>query len=97
MTKDEYERLVTANTKIEGYGLDVTMHLPCPFCAAPDFMLYKVIDANDALRAGAVCKSCGRGMKGIVQESSAETTIEMVQTCGNDPPEFLPPMRRVNQ
>jgi hypothetical protein len=107
-SREEYEERFHANQKITGFGLDTTMHMPCPFCAAPDFMVYRVIDTETApdfmvyrvidtetaLVEGAVCSECKRG---AAIEFSVNTPsnkqFEMVQTSGEPAPDWLPPMR----
>lgn len=102
--KDEYLALFNENTVIEGFGLDVTMRQPCPFCASPDFLALRPTDGilNDApnidaqMSADTTCESCGRSAKAIVKRDENGVSFEVVQTGGDDPPEWLtPPMRRV--
>lgn len=96
MTKDEYEKRFAENQVIEGYGLETTVHLPCPFCAAPDFIIHKVVEAEEAYLKGGVCTECGRGAKiEFSVNTPSNKQFEFVQTCGDDPPDYLPPMRRV--
>lgn len=95
MTKEEYEKKFADNQKFSGRGVETTIHMPCPFCAEPDFMIYRVIEVNDFLAHEAVCKHCGRGMKGIVEKGESGVNVEFVQTCGDPAPDFLPPIRRL--
>ena len=91
MTKEDYEKRFGENYRIEGFGLDVTIHSPCPFCAAPDFMDYKILDVRQALQEEHVCAECGRGMKGTVADAvHDEVTVQVHQTQGEDPPPFIP-------
>lgn len=87
-----------ANQKIEGFGIDkVTIHVPCPFCAEPDFMLYTILEVEKALEAGATCKHCNRGSKAIIHRENGGMSFEMVQTCGDEPSDWLvPKMRRID-
>jgi len=91
----EYLERFHANQKLSGYGLDVTVHLPCPFCAAPDFMVYKVIDSEAAMVDGSTCKECSRS---AAMEFSVNTpsqkAFEVVQTGGDDQPDWLEPKMR---
>ena len=94
----EYLRRFFLSQKIEGYGLDTTIHMPCPFCAAPDWLVHKLICTHEALESGATCKECERSAKAVFTETKASgvTAFEMVQTAGPDQPEWLQPkMRRV--
>lgn len=83
--------------RIVGMGLDTGMVLPCPFCAAPDFLTYRILDTREALEKGAVCRECGRGCKAIFTSPQPGATVfEMVQTVGPDQPEWFDvKMRRV--
>ncbi len=95
----EYAERFHANQTITGFGLETTMHLPCPFCAAPDFMVYRVIDAESAMVEGATCSECKRG---AAIEFSVNTPsnkqFELVQTSGDPQPDWLEPKmrRRIN-
>ena len=95
---DEYNKRYFENQKIEGYGIyGVGMRVPCPFCAAPDFIVHKVIETEEAFAKGAVCKECGRGAKAIFARDPSGVSFEIVQTSGPDQPEWLTPkMRRVD-
>lgn len=94
-TLDEYNKKSAANQKIEGQGLgNVFVHMPCPFCAEPDFMTYEVLDVEVRSKEGAVCKHCKRGMKAVFKRSQSGVEFEFVQTEGEDPPSYLPKMRR---
>ena len=94
-TREEWEKRFAENQKISGFGLATSMHMPCPFCAAPDFLTYRIIDTEEALVDGAVCKECNRG---AAIEFSVNTPsnkqFEMVQTSGPDQPVWLDPLMR---
>jgi hypothetical protein len=95
---DEYTARFHQNQRIEGYGLDTTMVMPCPFCAAPDFMRWKILEVESAMHRGGTCKECGRSTKAIFQRSPSGVQFEIVQTGGPDQPEWLAPkMRRVEE
>lgn len=94
---DEYQAAYHAGVEYLGRGIDTGMKVPCPFCCAPDFMSWKVIgegSAEDVMGKGAVCVECGRGVRALYQRSAAGLRFEMVQTVGDDPPSWLPAMRR---
>jgi hypothetical protein len=96
MTREEYDAKYTANTKITGGGLDTAMHMPCPGCAEPDWLIIKVlVDMKEKMAAGAECTHCHRSFRGIYEESPSSTKMELVQTGGDDIPDFLPKIRRV--
>lgn len=89
---EEYFKRFAANQRIEGYGITgVTMSLPCPFCAAADFITYKVIEVEAALKKGATCKECGRTAAAIFKRTPGEVAFNIVQTGGRDQPEWLVP------
>lgn len=92
---EEYCAKFRENQKISGFGADTTIYIPCAFCGEPDFMVHRIIDAVNAYEAGAICKHCGRGARGIITRSRGSVSVEFVQTCGRDAPSWLPPIRRV--
>jgi hypothetical protein len=85
----EFEARFAANQKIDGFGINVTMHMPCPFCAEADFMVYKVIETEDA--TGGTCKACGRSMEIEHTVDGPNRTIRMYQTGGPEQPDWLSP------
>ena len=91
---DEYLQRFHANQRVEGFGLDVRMHVPCPFCAAPDWLVHEVLLTQDAMADGAVCVECGRGAKAVFSAVNGNTFIEIVQTTGMPQPEWLIPRLR---
>lgn len=95
---EEHEVKFGANMKMTGFGLTgVTQHMPCPFCAEPDFSVYRVIDADVAVASNRTCKSCGRSAKCIVTKNGSSQTVELVQTGGEDLPAwYTNPPRRVD-
>lgn len=90
--------LTMQNMRIEGFGLDVVTHAPCPFCAEPDWMKWPIMDPRTPMETGAVCGSCGRGAKAIFDEQPGSIRFELVQTSGPVQPDwFVPKMRHVGQ
>ena len=84
--------------KISGWGVDVTMHMPCPFCAKSDFLVGKVLAIEEALEKGAVCRGCGRGARAVFTRGNGTIRFEIVQTVGPDQPEWMEPkMRRFDK
>lgn len=93
-TPEEYARRFHANQKITGNGIEgVRTHVPCPFCAAPDWLVHGLLEVGTAYAAGATCEECGRTARAIYYEGPSSTAIELVQT-GGDPPEPWAPLRR---
>lgn len=97
---DEYRERFMASHKSSGEGFTLNVHMPCPFCATPDWLVMRVLETEVRLAEGATCGRCGRSARAIVKGGSAEDegmSFEMVQTGGADCPEWLvPPMRRVD-
>ena len=76
--------------KISGYGMDVTVHMPCPFCAAPEWMIFKILEQEEVSSKEHVCKECTRGARMIYTHDGPSTSFEVVQTQGPDSPDFVP-------
>jgi hypothetical protein len=98
-TREDYDRQAMANQRLEGFGLETTMHLSCPFCTAPDFMIYRIISVLDVLTEPHTCSSCARSLQVEVKHHDGGTSMEFVhmefvQTGGPPPPAYLPAMRR---
>lgn len=87
----EYDANMQKNLRTGGEGFDTTMFVPCPFCAAPGWKIFKIVDSQNELPKESVCEFCKRGAKSIVAEGGK--SIEVVQTSGPAQPEWLPPMR----
>lgn len=94
--KEEYLTRYHSNQRYTGFGLETAMVMPCPFCAAPDFLVCRVIDTEKALSEDTKCKECERSAKYIFQRNAIGVTFEIVQTGGPDQPDwFTPKMRRI--
>jgi hypothetical protein len=93
----EYNRRFALNQEITGFGITgVEQHTPCPFCAAPDFMVHKILETEEAFSKGAECRECGRSAKALFDRSTGGVRFEIVQTGGPEQPDWLvPKMRRV--
>jgi hypothetical protein len=73
-----------------GFGAATTMNLPCPFCAAPGFAAYKVLQVKEEMAKEHVCTECGRGAKAIfTPQNDGGLHFEIVQTRGDDPPDWM--------
>lgn len=94
-TEDEYNRRFRANTEYFGIGIETGMTVPCPFCAAANFVSYKIIEVELTLSEEHICRECKRGSKSIFSTIDGSKSFEMVQTCGPDPAGWMPKMRRV--
>lgn len=87
---DEYNARYNANTRIEGFGLEVKTHSPCIFCGAPDWQIWPIADPHSAMRVDTKCEECGRSGKAIIQRTDNMTIAEWVQTGGPDMPAWYP-------
>lgn len=93
---DEYRERFWRNNRVEGFGMDVSVIVPCPFCSAPGFMTYKILEVEEEMVKPHTCEECGRGAKAVVERSEGEVAFEIVQTSGPDQPDWLEPkMRRL--
>ncbi|MCK1670345.1 hypothetical protein [Bradyrhizobium sp. 150] len=91
----EYARLSERNAKVGGSGLDTYMEPACPFCAAPKFARWSIVDMEGTASKEATCTNCGRSAKLIFTRGSQnEVSFEVVQTGGPDQPDWLQPKMR---
>jgi len=92
----EYEELYHNNLYITGFGpANVTNHYPCPFCAAPEWSVSKVIHTEEDMVQEHTCKECGRSGKFVFTiYQPNHKAFEFVQTGGDDPPSWLVPAPR---
>jgi hypothetical protein len=80
------------NERISGFGIEkATVHMPCPFCAATDFLVYRIIDVHEALAKGATCKECKRSLGADQVGREGCVTVSFYQSGGPDQPEWLEP------
>ena len=96
-----YDRLYNERSECVGFGAETGMRVPCPFCCHPNFQEWKIwpdhpLHVETVLAKDAECPNCGRGIKALFTRSDSGVQFEMVQTCGDDPPSYLPAMRRVD-
>lgn len=94
-----YVKRFHANEYLTGHGESTTTHCPCPFCGAIDWLAMPILKTKEALSTGATCGECGRSAKAIFDPIKPhEIKYVMVQTGGDDPPDWLvPKMRRVER
>lgn len=102
-TREEYEARFAANQVVDGFGLDVHMVTPCPFCAAPGWATWypagelagkPSIDAQ--MEQNQTCRECGRSARAIITRTAGGVSAEFVQTGGPPSPAWLdPPPRRI--
>lgn len=95
---EELNALTTANVGYEGFGPKTTLVMPCPFCAAPGSLRSRVLHAEEDMGKGGDCQTCGRSWRAEFTRQAGGTAFEIVQTGGDDPPDwFQPKMRRVDR
>ncbi len=95
-SREEFERLFQEQSVIAGFGVDVAMSQPCPFCAAPGFIDMHVLEVKETLTSrDFTCTGCGLAVRFLVTENGANVVIEMVQVGGPPPPAWMeaPPRR----
>lgn len=91
---DELSVRMQESMKMTGQGLDTTVHQPCPFCGAPDFLVHRLLD-QAKMTENSTCNECGRSAKAIVTAVDGGQRIEIVQTGGPEQPKWLTPKLRV--
>lgn len=96
---DEYNTRYQENILIEEYGVDgIRTHVPCPFCAEPDWLVHGLLDVEEKYRKGAVCRRCHRGAIVLTKKENNVTTLHFVQTEGPDIPAWFPwPMEKASK
>ena len=94
-TMAEFERRYLENYEVTDYGIDAANHFPCPFCAAKDWYVVRIVDFAQT-SPSMTCAECGRSGQLLYSEQNGETRMEIVQTGGEDPPDWCyPPIRRI--
>jgi hypothetical protein len=98
---EEYNARHAQNYNVEGFGIDgITVSSPCPFCAGADWCKFNLLDMEEEASKPHTCSDCGRTAKLVFNRPDpSTTTMEIVQTDGEDPPEWLTkvfPIRREN-
>jgi hypothetical protein len=95
---DDHTCRSAMNMRVEGSGIETRVILPCPFCAAGNFMVVPVTDSVGALTRGAMCNSRGRSAKAIYHaDEPGNEQFEIVQTGGPRQPDWLvPKIRRID-
>lgn len=92
----EYNALMSENFSMHTIDGEVRVSLPCPFCAAKNWLTYSVQTMRKTLLDGATCSNCGRSAKlearGIDEES---TQLDLFQTGGPEQPAWMSPRIRV--
>lgn len=85
-TEAEFLVRFRRNQRLSGRGLETRVHMPCAFCAAPDFIVYRIVEVESIMTKGAVCRECKRGLRAHYRHAVGMTTFGLVQTSGDPPP-----------
>jgi hypothetical protein len=101
-TKEEFDIRFAANAYADPDGsMECAFHIPCPFCAAPDFVVAKLLEFNMITSMARTCRECDRGVKLVLKPVHHPKTgnligesYQFLQTHGEDPPSWAP-MKRV--
>lgn len=96
-TFEEYEERTSQNTEIVGHGLATATHVACPFCGAAGYAVWPVMSAQEAMSKDTTCTACGRSGRAVVERTESGIEVEFVQTAGEDPPAYLPRIRRIGR
>lgn len=89
---EELNRRIQQNQYVTGFGVgNVHQHMSCPFCGAPEFCTFEILEMKTVLGRDNVCAECERGV--IAKFSEEENSIEMrlFQTRGPDLPDWYEP------
>ena len=89
-TKEDFESLYHSNTSVSGYGVDITQHLPCPFCAAKGWATWRLaLPVSKVWAEPKKCDACGRTSKLAVTETAFSTSMQLILVDGPDPAPYL--------
>lgn len=87
---EEYNTRATLNTRITGMFDQVTTHVPCMFCAAPDWASWSILTTHEDMAGPAhTCKECKRTGAILARYHESGLIIFPVQLAGPDTPEWL--------
>ena len=89
-TLEEYNRRVADGNRITGYGMNVTVHSPCPLCGAAGHREFRLLAMQEETVKPVTCKECGRTSKMEYHNTPNSTQFEIVQTAGPPAPPFVP-------
>ena len=95
-TLDEFNARAAQSMRMEGTGLETAQVYCCPFCAAPDWAIIKVIETDTELPKERGCSECGRTGKFIIHSDGANVSIDFVQVGGPPPPDYLGFIKRAD-
>lgn len=88
---DSYNRKFMGNSGPVG----LTQRFACPFCAEAGWYSVPFVEFGKQGETEPIaCEHCGRAAKFVTDRSDGSVTMGVVQTAGEDPPSYLPPMPR---
>lgn len=70
-------------------GVRVVSRIPCPFCAAPNFLVYTLADVLLRTLEECICSECGRGAKFYADDEVNGLYFRPIQSRGPNPPEWM--------
>ncbi len=94
----EYNALFKKNKRLEICEGNTFVHLPCPFCASPNWIIFNILGAYEALVKGATCRTCKRTARAVVVNrrggSRSIMRTEMFKVAGPKQPGWMDPQMR---
>lgn len=91
----EYLHRFDANVRTFGVGVETSQSMPCPFCAAAGWLVYRILETKPVTSAGATCSECGRSARAeYTEQPGGAIRFEFAQTGGPDQPDWLNPKTR---
>ncbi len=97
MSPEDFQARYAIAYLVTGSGPIRTTHLPCPFCAAADWMVYSEAETKSAMTRDHACQACGRSARYEIGLDDDGVTAELVQTAGPDAPGWMIPPRRIDR
>lgn len=91
---EQYLYLMSKHQYVEEVDGEAVMHLPCPFCAAKDWIKFTKWNRMNAISHGAMCNVCKRSARGLFTDVTG-IHFEMIQCGGPDQPDWFEPKVRV--
>jgi hypothetical protein len=88
---DQYLRRFIKSNVVGNDATGVPSEMPCPFCAAPRFLVYAPKTAKEAGLAGGTCHECKRSARAVEGGDAYWHGLAWEQTGGDDPPAWLLP------
>lgn len=87
---DEYNILFKQSYHLEGSGSLTRVHFPCYLCAAPDFLVCRLLDLQDEMQGEHKCLACQRTVQAIVTEHLGARTVRLILVDGPEAAPWMP-------